>query len=92
VFFGEHAPSIHVFPTEDEEALVRIVSTPALTQHVFSTVASLPRINQWHFVDTLRNEREPVRSRFAYELLFDPTTTEWVFPIDMLKKFRGGTQ
>jgi len=88
--FGEHAPSIHVFPTDEEGALVRIVSTHALTQHVFSTVANLPRINQWHFVDALRNEREPVRPRFAYELLFDPITTEWVFPTDMVQKFRGG--
>ena len=45
----------------------------------------------WHFVDTPRNEREPVRPRFAYELLFDPATTEWVFPAEVLKQFRGGT-
>ena len=72
-------------------ALLRIVSTHALTQHVFSTAANLPRISTWHFVDTPRNEREPVRPRFAYEILFDPSTTEWVLPTEMLKQFRGGT-
>ena len=70
--------------------LLRIVSTHALTQHVFSTAATLPHISGWHFVDTPRNEREPVRPRFAYELLFDPATTEWVFPAEVLKQFRGG--
>jgi hypothetical protein len=89
--FGEHSPSIDIFPMTNDATLLRIVSTHALTQHVFSTTASLPHIQSWHFVDTLRNEREPVRPRFAYELLFDPATTEWVFPTDMLKKFRGGT-
>jgi len=88
--FGEHSPSIDVFPITMDSALLRIVSTHALTQHVFSTAATLPRIVTWHFVDTPRNEREPVRPRFAYEVLFDPATTEWVFPGEMLKKFRGG--
>jgi len=90
--FAAHAPSIDVFPITNDVALLRVVSTQALTQHVFSTAANLPRIKDWHFVDALRNEREPVRPRFAYELLFDPTTTEWVFPSEMLQKFRGGTQ
>jgi hypothetical protein len=89
--FGEDSPSIDVFPITEETALLRIVSTHALTQHVFSTVTNLPRITSWHFVDKPRNEREPVRPRLAYELLFDPSTTEWVFPAEMLHKFRGGT-
>lgn len=89
--FGDHTPSIDVFPITNDSALLRVVSTHALTQHVFSTIASLPRIKSWHFVDIPRNEREPVRPRFAYELLFDPTTTEWVFPAELLKKFRGGS-
>jgi hypothetical protein len=89
--FAEHSPSVDVFPIGDDVALLRVVSTHELTQHVFSTAANLPRINDWHFVDALRNEREPVRPRFAYELLFDPATTEWVFPTEMLQKFRGGT-
>ena len=89
--FGEHAPSIDIFPITSDAALLRIVSTHALTQHVFSTVTTLPRISSWHFVDTPRNERDPVRPRFAYELLFDPATTEWVFPAETLKEFRGGT-
>lgn len=89
--FGTHTPSMHVFPIDEDSALLRIVSTHALTQHVFSTVATLPRISNWHFVDTLRNEREPIRPRFAYEVLFDPATTEWVFPAEMLKQFRGAT-
>lgn len=70
---------------------MRIISTYALTQHVFSTVTNLPRISDWHFIDVVRNEREPVRARFAYELLFDPVTAAWVFPTDMLKTFRGAT-
>jgi hypothetical protein len=88
--FGEHTPSIDVFPITNDSALLRVVSTHALAQHVFSTVATLPRIKSWHFVDIPRNEREPVRPRFAYELLFDPSTTEWVFPGETLKQFRGG--
>ena len=89
--FGQHSPSVDVFPMQNDAALLRIVSTHALTQHIFSTVPDLPRISTWYFVDTPRNEREPVRPRFAYELLFDPTTTEWVFPAEALKRFRGGT-
>lgn len=88
--FAEHSPSVDVFPINDDAALLRVVSTHALTQHVFSTAATLPRISTWHFVDALRNEREPVRPRFKYELLFDPTTTEWVFPAELLKQYRGG--
>ena len=88
--FGAHAPSIDVFPITNDAALLRIVSTHALTQHIFSTVPHLPRITSWHFIDTPRNEREPVRPRFAYELLFDPATTEWVFPTELLQRFRGG--
>jgi hypothetical protein len=87
--FAAHAPSIDVFPTTNDAALLRVVSTHTLTQHVFSSVANLPRISTWHFVDALRNEREPLRPRFAYELLFDPATTEWVFPADALQRFRG---
>jgi len=89
--FAAHAPSIDVFPITNDVALLRVVSTQALTQHVFSTVENLPRISTWHFVDTPRSEREPVRPRFAYELLFDPATTEWVFPAETLTQFRGGT-
>jgi hypothetical protein len=89
--FGEQAPSIDVFPATNDTALLRVVSTHALTQHVFSTLPNLPRISTWHFVDTPRNEREPVRPRFAYELLFAPATTEWIFPTETLKQFRGAT-
>jgi hypothetical protein len=85
--FGQHAPSIDVFPLTTDAALLRVVSTPALTVHVFSTVANLPRIKSWHFIDAPRNEREPVRPRFAYEVLFDPSTTEWVFPRAQLERF-----
>lgn len=85
----EHSPTIDVFPMTEERALLRVISTHALTQHVFSTSSTLPRICSWHFVDTIRNERDPVTPRFAYEILFDPATTEWVFPTDALKQFRG---
>jgi hypothetical protein len=78
--FAQHAPVIDAYPIGDDGALLRLVSTHAVTQHVFSTAGPLPRITNWHFVDVPRNTAEPVPARFAYELLFDPTTTEWVFP------------
>ena len=86
--FGD-APSIEIFPVNDTAALLRIVSTATLTQHVFSTASPLPRISTWHFVDAPRNERDPVRPRFAYELLFDPSTTEWVLTRTTLQRFAG---
>lgn len=88
--FGTHAPSIDIYPIRDDAALLRLVSTHALTQQVFSSIGTLPRMTDWHFIDVVRNQREPVRARFAYERLFDPTTTEWVFPAEMLNRFRGG--
>jgi len=87
--FGAHAPSIDIYPIRDDAALLRLVSTHALTQQVFSSIGTLPRVTGWHFIDVLRNQREPVRARFAYETLFDPTTTEWVLPIAALSAFRG---
>ncbi|HEX8170979.1 MAG TPA: hypothetical protein VF824_10610 [Thermoanaerobaculia bacterium] len=87
--FGSHAPSIDIYPIRDDAALLRVVSTHALTQQVFSSMGTLPRMTSWHFIDVVRNQREPLRPRFAYELLFDPATTEWVFPSDALTVFRG---
>jgi hypothetical protein len=87
--FGKDAPLIDIYPMRDDAALLRLVSTHALTQHVFSSMNTLPRMTSWHFVDVLRNAREPVKTRFAYEVLFDPTTTEWVLPHSLLQEFRG---
>lgn len=87
--FTPHSPITDVYPIGSDAALLRLVSTQDLTQQVFSSSASLPRITNWYLRDALRNEREPVRPRFAYDLLFDPTTTEWVLPTDALKPFRG---
>lgn len=84
-----NAPAIDVYPTGEESALLRVVSTHALTKLVFSTTSDLPRITTWYFVDTLRTDRDPVRPRFAYEHLFDPATTEWIFPAELLTQFRG---
>lgn len=47
--------------------------------HVLSTLHE-SRITAWYFVDRPRTDRMTVRPRFAYEILFDPVTTEWRFP------------
>ncbi|HEV7390767.1 MAG TPA: hypothetical protein VGO08_03915 [Burkholderiales bacterium] len=84
-----HSPLTEVYPIGTDAALVRLVSTQSMTQQVFTSTPILPRITDWYVIDALRNEREPIAARFAYELLFDPTTTEWVSPHDALQPFRG---
>jgi hypothetical protein len=77
--FAPRAPTLDVHPAGEDEALLRITTTHAQTRYVLST-ADVPVIKAWFFVDVVRNEREPLQARFAYELLFAPATTEWLFP------------
>jgi len=87
--FGQATPVIDVHPIGNDAAMLRLVTTHAVAQQVFSSASKLPRITSWHFVDLVRNDQDPVRARFAYEQLFDPATTEWLFPQDALAIFRG---
>ena len=73
---AQHAPTLDVYPIDAAEVLVRVQCTHAILQRILSMTA-LPRIIDWHFIDT-QHPRPVVR--FAYEILFDPSTTEWVFP------------
>lgn len=88
--FGKRANTLDVYPISDTEVLLRVTATHATMQYIMSSMNELPRITDWFMVDMLRPQR--VRARFAYELLFDPTTTEWIPPADMLKKSRGASQ
>ena len=38
------------------------------------------------FVDRIATTRAPLHVRFAYELLFDPSTATWLFPRDEIKR------
>lgn len=82
--FAGQAPIVDVHPIGVDEALVRVASTHAGLQHVLSTNDALPRVSAWHFVDVPRNDRDPPRVRFAYEVLFDPSTSEWVLPREQI--------
>lgn len=84
--FSEHAPVIDIHPLANDAAMLRLVSTHATARRVFSST-TVPRITSWYFVDVLRNEQDPIHARFAYEHLFDPTTTQWVFPQKELANF-----
>lgn len=72
------APVIEIFPA-GTQCLVRVHGTPACLAHLFTSFATLD-VTAWWFVDRIASKRSPVTVRFAYELLFDPLTTEWVFP------------
>lgn len=75
--FVRRATALDIYPVGDTEALLRVVATHASTQWIMSGTAGLPRVTDWYFVDALR---PAPHVRFAYELLFDPSTTEWRFP------------
>ena len=75
-----HASTLDLYPVAEDEALVRVSVTHAQLQHVLTTIRDGPRITEWYFVDRPRNEHRTERPRFAYEILLDPTTTEWRFP------------
>lgn len=87
--FGKRASTLDVYPITDTEVLLRVTATHATLQYVMSSGSGLPRITDWCMVDVLHPKR--ITARFAYDLLFDPTTTEWVFPSEMFKQFRGGS-
>jgi len=70
------AVEIEVF-TGHETSLVRIHAPLACLTTIFSATLALPITACW-FVDRITNERQPLRSRFSYETLFDPQTGTWV--------------
>lgn len=76
--FGKQASTLDVYPITDTEVLLRVTATHATMQYVMSSMSELPRITDWFLVDALHPQR--ITARFAYEQLFDPLTTEWLFP------------
>lgn len=78
------APVIEIFPA-GSESFVRVHGTPSCLTHLFTSFATLD-VSAWWFVDRIAAARSPLTVRFAYELLFDPATTEWLFPADEIKR------
>lgn len=78
------APVIEMFPSSTE-SLVRVHGRPACLAHLFTSCATLD-ITAWWFVDRIAASRSPLAVRFAYELLFDPLTTQWLFPNEEIKR------
>lgn len=78
--FAEHSSTLDLYPLSRETAIVRMSIPHHQLQHILTTRWDVPRITAWHFIDRPRTERMTARPRFAYEILFDPTTTEWQFP------------
>jgi hypothetical protein len=76
--FGKRAHLLDVHPISNTEVHLRLVTTHATMQYVMSGRNDLPRITEWYLLDQLCTQR--VTPRFAYEQLFDPLTTEWLFP------------
>jgi hypothetical protein len=86
--FTKSASVLDLYPISETEVLLRVETTHAAAQRIMSATNNLPRITDWYFVDTTRPR---VQARFAYELLFDPMTTEWVFPRDeILRRLTKG--
>jgi len=77
---GNENPLVDVFPSEHETCVVRVTSTLSFLTRLFS--AGTANILNCFFIDRMLNTREPVSVRFRYETLFDPETTEWIFPRD----------
>jgi hypothetical protein len=81
---GQDSTAFEVFPINDQEHLVRTNGNLSLLQRVLDASNN---IEQYFFVDATR---PTPRVRFAYEELFNPTTTEWVFPRErIINAFRG---
>jgi len=78
------APIIELYPGATE-VLVRVHGTPACLTHLFTSFATLD-VTAWWFVDRIAAARSPLTVRFAYELLFDPMTTQWLFQRDEIKR------
>lgn len=75
---GNEPPLVDIFPTQHETCVVRVTGTLPFLTRFFS--ASTANIVNCFFVDRTLNEQEPLSVRFRYEDLFDPNTTEWLFP------------
>jgi hypothetical protein len=84
--FAAHAPTLDAYPISETEVFLRVTCTHAVLQRILSSVSTIPLIAESYFVDSLRNDREPLRVRFAYEELFDPATSQWRFPTDLLDR------
>lgn len=78
---GNEPPLVDIFPSQ-ETCLVRVACTLSFLTRFFS--AGTANIVTHFFVDRTMNDREPVEVRFRYEELFDPDTTQWLFPRDQI--------
>jgi hypothetical protein len=75
--FASRAALLDVHPLTTRGALLRITASPEDAKALLSATSILPPIRCSYFVDELATAPAV---RFAYELLFDPRTTEWQFP------------
>ena len=75
--FAARASLLDVHPLTTRGALLRITALPDEAKALLSATSMLPPIRCSYFVDELA---APPSVRFAYELLFDPRTSEWQFP------------
>jgi hypothetical protein len=80
------APLVEVYPG-GEQLLVNVTCGLRSLSAIFSADTKLA-ISDCFFVDRTRNQSAPVQARFAYELLFDPCTCEWIFPHEQLSASR----
>lgn len=62
------------------EPAIALCSNTTATLKLLFTAQPLVTVAEHFVVDHLRNQREPLRVRFAYERLFDPATGAWVLP------------
>jgi hypothetical protein len=70
------AVAIEIYPTT-EGSLAHVYAPLSCLNRIFTATLTLPITNVW-YVDRLMNDEQPLRSRVAYERLFDPTTGTWV--------------
>jgi hypothetical protein len=77
---GPEAPIVEFFLGDDEH-VVRVRGTLRWLAQIFTARDELQVEEVW-FADRTTNEHEPLDVRFAHELLFDPASSEWLFPRD----------
>lgn len=79
---GQRAPIVEHYGDE-RGAIVVCSSTMETLRYVFTDRPAVS-VAGHYFIDHQRNSREPLQVRFAYERLFDPSTSSWVFPNEEL--------
>lgn len=78
-----HAVAIETYAGNDGAAVVRIAGTEEVNRTLLALQDDLQRYDARIFVHNARRANDAT-VRFCYELLFDPSTGEWVFPHDAI--------